>query len=422
MRTSTSPTMSSPQSLPDDPQLAQIAQELEQTRGAALICDSDWHLVWVSAELKALMGVDDPAHLGIGKHIVEALIGGPWASTVEPGAQLKMFMETWPLIAADTPGGVTELKAAFKRGLTRNPDGPMGLDDVSDEALDTLFSQYEAKVPPPVYTDSFEFVQGDLPPTPINETNFRIRDDQGRFLGTVVFYTPALPARVLSLVARGDEGMFQRMARLTAPGRKQAAVLFADLESSSSLSRRLPSAAYFRLIRALTTAVDEVVGSHHGIVGKHAGDGVVAFFLAEDLGDASAAARAAISAAREISGLAKEVAGELAGEIGLLDEDLCKINVGVHWGGRLYMGQLVTGGRLEVTALGDAVNECARIEESASDGAILASKSLLEHLNDEDAAALELDPDSVLYRTLGQLPSASEKARRDASDLPVTPL
>ena len=414
--------MSSQQSLPEDPQLAEIARELEQTRGAALICDSEWRLVWVSAELKALMEEDDPSRLGVGKHIVEALVSGPWASTVEPGAQVKMFMETWPLIAADTPGGVEELKAAFKRGLTTNPGGPMGFDDVSDEALDVLFSQYEPRTPPPVYTDSFEFVQGDLPPTPINETNFRIRDTGGDFLGTVVFYTPALPARVLSLVARGDEGMFQRMARLTDPGRKQAAVLFADLESSASLSRHLSSAAYFRLIRALTTAIDQVVGEHHGIVGKHAGDGVTAFFLAEDLGTPSAAARAAISTAREISGLAKQIAGDLAEQIGVLDEELCKINVGVHWGGRLYMGQLVTGGRLEVTALGDAVNECARIQESARSGATLASKSLIEHLTDGDAAAVEIDPDTVLYRTIEELPEATEKAKRDAGGLPVTPL
>ncbi len=387
-----------------------------------MICDSQWTLVWVSSELRALMNEDDPVKLGVGNHIVEALIGGPWGTTISPEAQVKTFMETWPLLVQDTPGGIEALKAAFKRGLAVNPQGPIGLDDVSDEALDVLFDQVSPKTPTPVYTDSFDFLQGDLPPTPINETNVRIRDEDGRFLGTVVFYAPALPARVLSLVARGDEGMFQRMARLTAPGRKQAAVLFADLESSSSLSRRLPSAAYFRLIRALTTAIDQVVGANRGIVGKHAGDGVTAFFLAEDQGAPSAAARAAISTAREISGLAKEVAGELGQEIGVLDEELCKINVGVHWGGRLYMGQLVTGGRLEVTALGDAVNECARIEESAADGAILASKSLLEHLNDEDAAALEIDPDSVLYCTLGELPTASAKARRDASDLPVTPL
>lgn len=388
-----------------------------------MLCDAQWNLVWVSNELGALMNEQDAHKLGVGKHIVEALVAGPWGSTLSPDDHIRAFFQTWPLLVEDTPGGIPGIRAALERGVASNPSGLAGVDWIAPEAMDALFSQFESQPPPPVYTDLFHFVQGELPPTPINEANFRIRDESGHLVGTVIFYTPALPARVLSLVARGDEGMFQRMARLTQPGRKQAAVLFADLESSSSLSRRLPSAAYFRLIRALTTAIDEIVGTNHGIVGKHAGDGVTSFFLAEDLdGTPSSAARAAISTAREISGLAKEVAGELGEEIGVLDEELCKINVGVHWGGRLYMGQLVTGGRLEVTALGDAVNECARIQEATRDGAIMASKSLIEHLSDEDAAALDLDPDTVLYTTLADLPGAPEKSIRDAGGLAVTPL
>jgi class 3 adenylate cyclase len=415
--------MSSRQSLPEHPALADIARELEKARGASMIYDAEWRLVWVSDELCELVGEHDPDRLGVGLHVVEALSGGPWAATLSVEDQLKIFMESWPLAAYDTPSGVEGVKAALRRGLT-NPRvaAASAFEDVADEALDALFIGYEPVEPSPVYTDSFQFLQGDLPPTPINETSIRIRDKDGAFLGTVVLYVPGLPASVLSLVARGDEGMFQRMARLARPGRKQAAVLFADLESSSSLSRHLPSAAYFRLIRALTGAIDEVVGRHRGVVGKHAGDGVTAFFLAEDLGSPSAAARAAISTAREVSSLAKLVAGDLGEEIGILDEELCKINVGVHWGGRLFMGQLVTGGRLEVTALGDAVNECARIQESAREGTILGSKSLIEHLTDEDAAALELDPDTVLYRTIEELPEAPPKAKRDAGGLPVAPL
>jgi hypothetical protein len=30
-----------------------------------------------------------------------------------------------------------------------------------------------------------------------------------------------------------------------------------------------------------------------------------------------------------------------------------RVNVGIHWGGTLMVGQVATGGRLEVTALGD---------------------------------------------------------------------
>jgi class 3 adenylate cyclase len=199
-------------------------------------------------------------------------------------------------------------------------------------------------------------------------------------------------------------------------------VLFADLQSSAVLSRRLPSAAYFKLVRALTTAMDEVVVAEKGIVGKHAGDGVTAFFLCDDLGSDSAAARAAIQAARRITEGAARAAKEVGEETGLIESADCSVNVGLHWGGALYMGQLVTGGRLEVTALGDRVNEAARIQESARDGEVLASKSLIEHLSDEDAAALGLDADGVIYRTVGELDSATDKAIRDAGGIPVTVL
>ncbi len=53
---------------------------------------------------------------------------------------------------------------------------------------------------------------------------------------------------------------------------------------------------------------------------------------------------------------------------------------------------------------------------------MLASKSLLEHLSEEDADALDIDPDAMIYRTIEELPSASSKAKRDAGTVPVTTL
>jgi class 3 adenylate cyclase len=66
------------------------------------------------------------------------------------------------------------------------------------------------------------------------------------------------------------------------------------------------------------------------------------------------------------------------------------------------------------------VNECARIQESARDGAVLASKALIERLAPEHAKRLGIDPDAVSYVTVGELPGATEKAVRDAGVIPVT--
>ena len=266
------------------------------------------------------------------------------------------------------------------------------------------------------------FVQRDLPPIEIGYVGIRMRDPEGRLLGTAILYAPDLPASILLLVTRGDRDMFARMARLVEPGRRRAAILFADLQSSTDLSRRLPSAAYFRLVRAATTAIDDVIVRRLGIVGKHAGDGVTAFFLEDDLGDVSAAARAAIEAAREIPGAAYEAAAALSDATDLLDLSSYRINVGLHWGGALYMGQVVTGGRLEVTALGDQVNDCARIQQTARHGQLLASKDLVERLSHDDAAALGLDPDGLVYDLVGEIEGVPEKALRDAAAIPVTSL
>lgn len=97
----------------------------------------------------------------------------------------------------------------------------------------------------------------------------------------------------------------------------------------------------------------------------------------------------------------------------------CRLNVGVHWGTNLYIGQVATEGRLEVTALGDAVNEAARIEQSATGGRVLASKPLLERLSPEDASALGLDPARLAYEPVAELQGASEKAARDAGSIGV---
>ncbi|MBK5111711.1 MAG: hypothetical protein JJE10_10225, partial [Thermoleophilia bacterium] len=95
------------------------------------------------------------------------------------------------------------------------------------------------------------------------------------------------------------------------------------------------------------------------------------------------------------------------------------LRFGLHWGSTVYVGSIVTGGRSEVTALGDEVNEAARIEACAGGGQTLASKSLVERLDPEDAMALSLDPEHITYAQLGELDTATEKARRDAPAIAV---
>jgi len=65
------------------------------------------------------------------------------------------------------------------------------------------------------------------------------------------------------------------------------------------------------------------------------------------------------------------------------------------------------------------VNEAARIEACATGGLALASKALVERLDRADADDLGLDPDRVSYTALGQLATATDKARLDAPAIAV---
>jgi class 3 adenylate cyclase len=161
-------------------------------------------------------------------------------------------------------------------------------------------------------------------------------------------------------------------------------------------------------------AADQCVVDGGGLVGRHVGDGVVAFFLAETAGSESAAARACITAARALRGAMVDVAARSG-----LEQNDVVMRFGLHWGSTAYVGQITTSGRSEVTALGDEVNEAARIEACASGGRMLVSKSLIERLAVDDAPALGIDPDHVRYTPLAELATATEKARRDAPAIAV---
>ena len=80
---------------------------------------------------------------------------------------------------------------------------------------------------------------------------------------------------------------------------------------------------------------------------------------------------------------------------------------------------LNTRGRSEVNALGDEMNEAARIETCATGGRTLASKSLVERLDKADASALGIDTRLMDYVPLADLSTATDKARRDAPAVTV---
>jgi class 3 adenylate cyclase len=243
-----------------------------------------------------------------------------------------------------------------------------------------------------------------------------IKHDDGRRAGTCVLSLGASGMSDLGrLVATADPRHLARMRAVERADRHPGAILMADVEASTLLGRSMSSARYFAFGRRLVRAADRCIIEAGGIVGRHAGDGVVAFFLAETMGSESAAARACISAARDLRSALPAVIARSE-----LSDSEVSLRFGLHWGATPYMGWILTGGRSEVTALGDEVNETARIEACATGSKTLASKALLERLDHDDADALDLDLAHTSYTQLADLPTATDKARRDAPSISVS--
>ena len=383
-----------------DGPLKEWAERLDHMQWSAVITDPQWRLQWLSSSLLEFLKADDSTDLGYGLNLAEAWsTREAWLETATPESQLQLWAEVAPL---------------WVRAIMDQGHDPR---DLLGEPFASLVDQVEpAAEIPLVWSSSFEYRDPTDPELPGYRVNFcaiRVNDDDATPVGILFVFFIDVNPNLMTMLVRGDQKMHERMARLVEPQPQEAVVLFCDLHESGRLSRELSSAAYFKMIRRLWTGIDAAIASEKGIVGKHAGDGASAFFLAEDLGSPSAAAGAAIRAARRIHETSEEVFRDVV-------DSHCLMKVGLHWGGTLYMGQLVPGGRLDVTALGDEVNEAARVQEVSEPGKTLVTKQLLERLSPDDAASLGIDPEKTRFSVLGELPTANDKARRDAGALPVS--
>jgi len=389
--------------LPQDPTLAATAVAMRDAGHWGEIYDRDWRIVYMTDELRASSGLGlelVPVPLGervFGREALETRLR--WATApIQLQAARDLLSAVGPWVLADIPGGRGALAEMVDPRLADIVDG------LSPTEIPSMFTVPLGGISP-----------AGGGPVPLRMMASRVHEPDGGIAGTAVILTPAVGMSVLAtMAATGDVGHFQRMQQVAKATRRPAAVLFADLESSSPLARRLSTHAYFSLGRRLARAADQCVIDSGGLVGRHVGDGVVAFFLAETAGSESAAARACIEAARNL----RQAASAVAERSELAPEDLV-LRFGLHWGATLYVGLITTIGRTEITALGDEVNEGARIEACASGGRALASKALMERLEPDDAATLGLDPDRVTYIPLADLPTATEKARRDAPAIAV---
>lgn len=350
-----------PLPLPADATLAAIAAEYEAAGACSIVADAEGSLVYATREFLRWDGhrlvPTDPPQNWFGPEVtayMQQAFGSDHTRQHE-------FLLRGPWMLFGTPG-VREV-----------------LRERVDPSLVDLVDDIDPAPPPMIWSGNHLEGTGTALRTfgersDISIICLRINDSAGKYVGLVTDYRPtAGMSQVFSALQLADLRHVERMNAVARPGRRPGAVLFADLEASTPLSKRVSTAQYFAFGRRLVRGVDQCLIDHGGIVGRHAGDGVTGFFLAETAGSESAAARSCIEAARALPG----VVAAAVDRSDLHDESVT-FRFGLHWAARLYVGQIQTAGRSEVTALGDEVNDAARIEACASGGRTLASKDLLE--------------------------------------------
>jgi len=391
--------------LPDDPVLAEWAAAMRDEGDWAWIVDAAWNVQFVTDEQRLSLTANTRlAPITIGEHLFgpetsASFLDVPGGSGQRVETWRRSFASIGGATLADTAGGKAELRSTVDPLLT----------DLVDE-----LSPSRANISTSTMSAMGTGNRDGLVVTKI----IRIRDTEGGLRGTVVTHMPAVGMNVMGTMAmERDLGHLERLRSFANAARRPAAILFADLEGSSALSRTLSTSSYFATARRLVRATDRCVVDAGGLVGRHVGDGVVAFFPAEVFDSESAAAMASIRAARDI----KAAMPDVASRCGLPAEQLV-MRFGLHWGSTIFMGNISTVARSEVTALGDEVNEAARIEACATGGRLLASKPLVERLSNTDATTLGIDPDHVTYTQLANLSTATDKARRDAPAIAVCEL
>jgi class 3 adenylate cyclase len=379
--------------LPEDPTLAAWASVLNEAGYWAIVLDAGWRFVFFTDELLLTYGyVGASAAVLVGSHFFSA------ESSRFRGAGFSnraAFLSMGRYMLTTTPGGHEELR------------------QVVDPVLADLVDELQPEEVPIAWMARPEWTTAGADAA-YAAVWLRIDGGDGQLAGFCVLIKPAAGMSDLGLAAVADLAHLARMHGVERPHRRPAAILMADLEASSPLARHLSTAQYFAFGRRFVRTADQCIIDAGGIVGRHAGDGVVAYFLAETAGSESAAARACVTAARAL----RDTLPDIAARSDIADADL-SLRFGLHWGATLYIGRILSGGRSEVTALGDEANEAARIEACATGARTLASKSLIERLSGTDADALGIDTTHTTYTRLADLATATDKARRDAPSIAV---
>lgn len=137
----------------------------------------------------------------------------------------------------------------------------------------------------------------------------------------------------------------------------RAVLWFSDLRDFTGLNERLPPDQVLELLNNYFQLVGNALAAHGGEILKFVGDGVMAYFPAEDALFLPMVTAGALNAARQVIGDI-EAANEARATGGA---EPVRFGIGLHVG-TVTFGNVGTEDRLDFTVIGSAVNRASRLE------------------------------------------------------------
>jgi class 3 adenylate cyclase len=191
-------------------------------------------------------------------------------------------------------------------------------------------------------------------------------------------------------------------------------VVFADLSSFTEMTGRLGAMATYSVVDEFLRLASTTLMSHGAFIDKYIGDAVMAFFnVPIKRADHKAGAVAAAAKLQEIlPGLSERLGVPLQASIGIA-------------AGFARVGRLGSDDIKDYTAIGDAVNQAARLQAQAGAGEIVVSQDVYQEVASAypgvqaESLALKGFPQrSIAYRLNGKPVSSLSAAAWQVEDRP----